>query len=997
MQRKLITLVLVFALGLVISSCRKTTTPTNDNPTNFVDLKVSESFTFDNFKTLDFDISSMGSTPGGTNLFQLFQGEPTKGKLIATGIAIGEQHFSSSTRLPLALKEVYIRHVGPEGNIETAIVDVTTNEFSYVFGMTKSTDDINSCGTGTAITTNQNSVNVSSGSQFYVPYGATVTIKNLNVSTGGIFNNCGTLTVEELNTSATDGVINNNGTITFEEDVDLKGTFNNDGTLNVIDEKEFKLNSGGHLINNCTMFFNGEIKTTGSGAMTNNGYIKYNGNSKGNNEGKFKIAGGGGLILGPQSLIDVLDFELLSTCVGPTTSASYAGIKTVDGKTTGGTSMDGYVVFCATGNINPDRASYGSNVTTDCTLTPAIPSCTSLIPPTITSPLTAAGTVGQSFSYVITATGTETITFNASNLSGTGLTYNSTTHTISGTLTTAGTFNIPLTADNMVGTDNKTLVLTVGAAGVAPTITSPATASGTSGQAFSYTITATGTNTTACPITYSATPNPLPAGLTLNGSVISGTLTGGADTYTIILSATNCEGTGPKTLTLDVAAAGVAPNITSSLSQNGTVGVPFTYTLTADGTAPLYNWNATSLPGGLSFDASTRQITGNPNETGNFEVNLTVSNDFGDDNKTLNILIIPGAGTPPVLQPPFTVMGTVGIPFTPYIITATGSDDITYGVTDLPDGLRLDVDGRTIIGNPTVSGTFIAHLTAQNSIGDDYRDLTIIIASSGGGSSVSYYPNEVDYGTFVFEDLWPYYGDYDMNDLVVNFQYKITSNDQNEITDIEATFIFKAAGADLNNGFGFVLYTDPSNIESVSGCTQYGNAVTYDPKGYEAGHSNMTVIIPVDAINTMFGRGFVNTIPDQEYIEPEIKVIDIHFSTPQAFIGDLPWNPFIFQNQVRSHEIHLKNQPGTDFADQTLFDTGDDGSNPAQDFYYTSTTGLPWAFEIPVDFAYPNEKADILQAYLHFAEWAQTSGVDYDDWYEDKNNYRNDANIYVIP
>jgi hypothetical protein len=37
----------------------------------------------------------------------------------------------------------------------------------------------------------------------------------------------------------------------------------------------------------------------------------------------------------------------------------------------------------------------------------------------------------------------------------------------------------------------------------------------------------------------------------------------------------------------------------------------------------------------------------------------------------------------------------------------------------------------------------------------------------------SYYPNETDFGSFAFEDLWPGYGDYDFNDFVVNFNYKI--------------------------------------------------------------------------------------------------------------------------------------------------------------------------------------------------------------------------------
>ena len=376
---------------------------------------------------------------------------------------------------------------------------------------------------------------------------------------------------------------------------------------------------------------------------------------------------------------------------------------------------------------------------------------------------------------------------------------------------------------------------------------------------------------------------------------------------------------------------------------------------------------------------------------------LTATNIYGTDVKHLIITIAQAPGTPPVIQPPLTAAGTVNLPFTPFLVTATGSTPMTFDATGVPSGLSFDPGTHLITGTPTVAGTFTVHLTATNDVGSDNKDLVITIASSGGGSIISYYPNAVDYGTFVFEDLWPYYGDYDCNDLVVNFQYKITSNLQNKITDIEATFIFKAAGASLNNGFGIVLNTSPSNVTSVTGCSQYGSAVTYDPKGYEAGHSNMTVIIPVDAVNTMFGSAFVNTVVGGNYVPPVTKVVSIHFATPQTSVGDLPWNPFIFQNQVRSHEIHMKNQPNTDFADLQLFGTGNDATNPSQGYYYASSTGLPWAFEIPVNFDYPAELHDILTCYNHFAAWAQAPAGPsnpYNDWYKDLPGYRNPANLW---
>jgi hypothetical protein len=79
-------------------------------------------------------------------------------------------------------------------------------------------------------------------------------------------------------------------------------------------------------------------------------------------------------------------------------------------------------------------------------------------PPTITSALTANGTVGQAFSYTITASGTTPITFGASGLPA-GLSRSGAT--ISGTPTTAGTNNITLTAVNAYGGATNTLALRI--------------------------------------------------------------------------------------------------------------------------------------------------------------------------------------------------------------------------------------------------------------------------------------------------------------------------------------------------------------------------------------------------------------------------------------------------------------------------------------------------------------------------------------------------------
>ena len=344
------------------------------------------------------------------------------------------------------------------------------------------------------------------------------------------------------------------------------------------------------------------------------------------------------------------------------------------------------------------------------------------VAPIITNnPLTAGGTVGTGFSFTVTASGTPT-SYSASPLPA-GLSIASGTGIITGSPTTVGTTSVLLGATNSTGTGNATVTITVAAAGVAPIVTNnPLTAAGTVGTPFAFTITASGT-----PTSFAASP--LPAGLSIVGSTgaITGTPTT-VGTTAVLLSATNATGTGQATLTITVAAAGVAPVITNNpVTAAGTVGTPFSFTITASGTPTSYS--ASPLPAGLSIVSATGAITGTPTTVGTTSVLLGATNSTGTGNATLTITVAAAGVAPIITNNPVTAAGTVGTPFS-FTITASGTPT-SYSASPLPAGLSIVSATGAITGTPTTVGTTAVLLGATNSTGTGQATLTITVVAAG--------------------------------------------------------------------------------------------------------------------------------------------------------------------------------------------------------------------------------------------------------------------------
>ncbi len=248
-------------------------------------------------------------------------------------------------------------------------------------------------------------------------------------------------------------------------------------------------------------------------------------------------------------------------------------------------------------------------------------------PPVISSAATANGTVGTVFNYNITATNTPT-SYTATALPA-GLNVNSSTGLISGTPTVSGTFTVTLTATNAGGSGTKVLTLTIAAAiPSVPVISSVPTANGIVGTLFSYSITATN-----APTSYAVTGT-LPAGVTFSGNTISGTPTN-TGTFIDTVKAINTTGTGKQVLTITIASIN-KPVITSAPTATGTVGLLFSYSITATNTPTSFAITG-ALPAGLALAGST--ISGSPTVAGTFVDTIKATNDGGTGSSVLTITI----------------------------------------------------------------------------------------------------------------------------------------------------------------------------------------------------------------------------------------------------------------------------------------------------------------------------------------------------------------------
>ncbi|WP_162418256.1 LruC domain-containing protein [Cyclobacterium roseum] len=263
------------------------------------------------------------------------------------------------------------------------------------------------------------------------------------------------------------------------------------------------------------------------------------------------------------------------------------------------------------------------------------------------------------------------------------------------------------------------------------------------------------------------------------------------------------------------------------------------------------------------------------------------------------------------------------------------------------------------------------------------------------------------FGTLMFEDLWPARGDYDFNDLVVDYRLNRITDATGDVVEIKIELSPRAAGAGFTNGFGIEFAgLSPKKVMQVTGTKSSAESIhKIDEKGLEMDNEFAT-IIPFDKVSLVLthpggGALGINTDPKFKLQIPELQTIVITLkeegksteegATKLNELGLDNFNPFLVVNQKRGVEIHLPGMKPTRHADQSIFGTKEDGSVAGPGSYYRNKeNGLPWGMNVPVSIPYMINKAPITEGYARFFEWVVSGGESYPDWYLDNAGFRNE-------
>ncbi|MFW3458933.1 putative Ig domain-containing protein [Staphylococcus caprae] len=359
----------------------------------------------------------------------------------------------------------------------------------------------------------------------------------------------------------------------------------------------------------------------------------------------------------------------------------------------------------------------GSNVSPAITIT-----VTDTTPPTVT----AINDKTQEVNSVL-----NNININASDNSGdtvintvsglpSGVTFNASTNTISGTPTKVGSYPITVTSKD-TNSNTTTTTFTIKVVDTTPPevkiIADQTKEVNTSID--SINVVATDNSGLAVGNTVSGLPNGV--SFDSNTNTISGTPTK-VGSYPITVTTTDASGNVTKTTFTIKVVDTISPVVTSIADQSNEVNTAIdSITIEATDNSGLAVSNTVSgLPNGVTFDSNTNTISGTPTKVGSYLITVTTTDAEGNKTET-NFTIKVVDTTKPTVTSIKDQTKEVNTAIDSITIEATDNSGLAVSntVSGLPNGVSFDSETNTISGTPTKVGSYPIVITTTDASGNE--------------------------------------------------------------------------------------------------------------------------------------------------------------------------------------------------------------------------------------------------------------------------------------
>ncbi|HNG34733.1 MAG TPA: putative Ig domain-containing protein, partial [Blastocatellia bacterium] len=348
-----------------------------------------------------------------------------------------------------------------------------------------------------------------------------------------------------------------------------------------------------------------------------------------------------------------------------------------------------------------------------------------------TQPANQTACLGASVGFSVVAAGNN-LTYqwrkNGSNIAGaTSATYN----IASVAATDAGSYDVVVTGTCGVVASNQA-ALTVNPATVITT--HPASQNVSIGGGVTFSVAATGTGTLGYQWRKNGVNIP---GATASSYSIASAAPGDAGNYDALVTGT-CGSVTSNPATLTVGCQTVTVNPANTALPAGTMGTPYSQSFTQSGGLGAIVWSIQSgqgsgLPGGLTLNTSTGELSGTPTATGNFSFTIRATdanNCFGERTYTLTV----NAPPCPTVSGISPNNGAVGA-----TVTITGAN--FTGVTAVKFSNNLSA-GFTIVNPTTITATVpTGAITGVIAISQtNCADVLTSVFTVQSGNGLQFYP-----------------------------------------------------------------------------------------------------------------------------------------------------------------------------------------------------------------------------------------------------------------